>query len=87
MGEIAEAMLDGQMCQGCGEWLDDALGYPGYCAGCAGDFFVDTRPPGQRPQKKDTPCPICEKRLRGKIGLRHHMRDKHGIDHVKGFVG
>lgn len=37
MGEIADMMLDGTMCQGCGEWLndgEDGPGYPGYCAGC-----------------------------------------------------
>lgn len=37
MGEISEMMLDGTMCQGCGEWLnegEDGPGYPGYCSGC-----------------------------------------------------
>ena len=37
MGEIADMMLDGTICQGCGEWLcdgEDGPGYPGFCAGC-----------------------------------------------------
>lgn len=38
MGEIAEMMLSGEMCQGCGEFLDEELGYPGYCAGCSVEF-------------------------------------------------
>lgn len=41
MGEIAEMMLDGTMCAGCGEWLhdgEDGDGYPGYCSSCAGDY-------------------------------------------------
>lgn len=41
MGEIAEMMLDGTMCAGCGEWLndgEDGEGYPGYCEGCADDY-------------------------------------------------
>ena len=48
MGEIADMMLDGTMCQWCGEWLhggEDGPGYPGLCASCArrggagGDFW------------------------------------------------
>lgn len=37
MGEIAEMMLDGTMCAGCGEWLnggEDGDGYPEYCGSC-----------------------------------------------------
>ncbi len=35
MGEIAESMLDGTLCQGCGEFLGEAgPGYPRYCASC-----------------------------------------------------
>jgi hypothetical protein len=40
MGEIADMMLDGTMCQGCGEWLhdgDDGPGFPGYCSACEPD--------------------------------------------------
>jgi len=42
MGEIADSMLGGEMCEGCGAWLccracADA-GVPAYCSkGCAGD--------------------------------------------------
>jgi len=34
MGEIADMVLDGTMCQGCGEFIYDGAdgpGYPGYC--------------------------------------------------------
>lgn len=35
MGEIAEGILDGDYCEGCGESMDDAgEGYPRRCAGC-----------------------------------------------------
>lgn len=34
MGEIADSMIDGEMCQSCGEWLGDATGYPRYCSSC-----------------------------------------------------
>lgn len=33
MGEIAEAMLDGTLCEGCGVYIgDDGDGIPGYCS-------------------------------------------------------
>jgi len=36
MGEIAEMMLDGTMCQQCGVYLDDdGDGIPAYCSSCA----------------------------------------------------
>jgi hypothetical protein len=45
MGEIADAMLEGVLCQECGVFIDDskhpgyvgASGYPRYCYGCGGD--------------------------------------------------
>jgi len=39
MGEIAEMMLDGTLCQCCGEYLGDSSvgGIPEYCASCAKD--------------------------------------------------
>jgi hypothetical protein len=42
MGEIAEMMLDGLMCERCGEWIGDhdgsegdGPGFPQLCPGCA----------------------------------------------------
>ena len=38
MGEIAEMMLDGTLCERCGVFLDgDSPGYPRYCEDCAKD--------------------------------------------------
>ncbi len=34
MGEIAEMMLEGTLCQQCGEFMGDACGYPRTCQGC-----------------------------------------------------
>ncbi len=37
MGEIADMMLDGTMCEQCGVWVDDGKdgpGYPQLCAEC-----------------------------------------------------
>lgn len=32
MGEYAEMMLDGTLCECCGEFLGDSDGIPGYCS-------------------------------------------------------
>ena len=39
MGEIADMMLDGTLCEGCGEYIDDeGYGVPRYCSDeCAKD--------------------------------------------------
>lgn len=34
MGEIADAMINGEMCEWCGEWLGGDAGFPRLCAGC-----------------------------------------------------
>lgn len=34
MGEYAEMSLDGEFCEGCGEYIGDGNGYPQRCAGC-----------------------------------------------------
>jgi predicted Zn-ribbon and HTH transcriptional regulator len=35
MGEVAEMMLDGTLCQYCGAYLDDSIGYfPQSCPDC-----------------------------------------------------
>jgi hypothetical protein len=47
MGEIAEMMLEGRMCQGCGELLsDDAPGHPRTCAACSAEQLEDVPPHG-----------------------------------------
>ena len=34
MGDIADMVLDGMMCEGCGDFLGDGVGYPQYCPAC-----------------------------------------------------
>ncbi|XKI14204.1 YhfH family protein [Sporosarcina sp. ANT_H38] len=34
MGEYAEMTLEGEFCEGCGEYIGDGNGYPQRCAGC-----------------------------------------------------
>ena len=85
MGEIADMMLDGTMCQGCGVWLHDGAdgpGYPGYCRSCARDMRENEPSQSKRsdagPSMFKTNCPTCGKRVK-KVGLAHHQRDVHGV--------
>ncbi|KKL62948.1 hypothetical protein LCGC14_2180040 [marine sediment metagenome] len=41
MGDIADQMLEGSMCQWCGEFIDDETGWPTVCAGCQLEHNVD----------------------------------------------
>jgi hypothetical protein len=41
MGEIADMMLDGTLCQCCGDFLGRNLGYPATCASCGKDELID----------------------------------------------
>lgn len=50
MGEIAEMMLDGDMCQYCGVWVGGGDGYPQSCAGCADDDQPDYIDPRIKPK-------------------------------------
>jgi hypothetical protein len=36
MGDIADMMLDGILCEGCGEYIGAPTGYPMRCSGCGG---------------------------------------------------
>lgn len=69
MGEIADMMLDGTLCEGCGVYLGDECGYPRYCSGC--------RPPRKKAAAK-VECPTCKRKVKA-VGLIDHMRDAHGV--------
>lgn len=34
MGEIAEGMINGDLCEGCGVWMGEGDGYPRKCEEC-----------------------------------------------------
>lgn len=87
MGEIADMMLDGTMCQGCGVWLHDGAdgpGYPGYCHSCARDantVEAKTRRANAPPTAK-VACPTCGRKVKS-AGLKDHQRDAHGASPPK----
>lgn len=70
MGEIAEMMLDGTLCEGCGVYMGADTGFPVRCAQCQND--------GQVPRKgMKAECPVCKRKVKA-VGLDDHMRDAHG---------
>lgn len=92
MGEIAETMLDGTMCQSCGEYLGTDNGYPTSCAGCRAEEKREARipranrygnanskvaKPGDPIRQGDTmACPFCVRRVKV-TGFGDHMLDQH----------
>lgn len=81
MGEIAEMMLDGTLCEGCGVYLEgDGEGIPRYCSDeCARDRGALPAHPNQiyKASAKKVSCPTCKRRVKP-AGLKDHMRDAHG---------
>ena len=77
MSEIAEMMLDGTLCECCGEYIGGGyLGFPQYCSRqCAMARGVVLSTAVQPPITK-TKCPECGKNVKF-AGLRDHMRDVH----------
>ena len=78
-GDVAEAMLDGTLCEICGEFLGEPTGYPVRCTDCKNkperlptyrSFFEHQNP------KAMILCPVCHKRVK-EMGLGHHVKDAH----------
>jgi hypothetical protein len=73
MGEYADLMLEGCLCQSCGELLGEGDGFPEYCSACQSEMGVDRA--GQlKPIKIQ--CPYCKKKVKD-AGLAMHIRDVH----------
>ncbi len=71
MGEIADMMIEGAMCQGCVEYIVDDTGYPRWCSSCEPDDTEDWNP---KPRKVE--CPACGKHV-SEQGLCQHVAAKH----------
>lgn len=73
MGEIADMMVNGLMCQECGAWMEDheEPGYPRTCRSCEADVSSEL----QKLQARVN-CPHCSKRVAA-IGLQQHIDAKH----------
>jgi Zn finger protein HypA/HybF involved in hydrogenase expression len=80
MGDVADMMIDGTLCEGCGVFMEgEALGVPRRCVDCKID---DTRPAGQSRTDKVS-CPTCGKRVKA-TGLKDHERAVHASSQGQG---
>lgn len=73
MGKVAEMMLDGTLCQVCGDFMGDDCGYPRTCAACQ---YEDKVAHSLAHPAEKVPCPKCGKRVKA-VGLADHVRDVH----------
>ena len=87
MGEVAEMMLTGVLCEGCGGYLEGkAEGYPRYCCTqCAKDRDADlsqvvtrTKDLKLSEKKPKRQCGICKAWIK-EVGMKDHVRDKHEV--------
>lgn len=74
MGEIADMMLDGMLCEGCGVYMHgEPPGHTRKCADCIRSYREESV--HLKLQQKEK-CQHCNKMIR-KIGMRDHIRDVH----------
>lgn len=81
-GEIAEMMLNGDMCQVCGEWIDggDGPGFPLTCDGCGVAWIERPELPHQSarsPKTKKWGCSACNQQFSSREASTDHIFDKH----------
>lgn len=82
MGEVAEMMMDGTLCQTCGVFVGEPDGYPRECNHCERESAKDRKAARQKAHEanqlaiRKVVCPVCGKRVKSR-GLKDHTRDAH----------
>lgn len=73
MGDIADQVIEGLICQLCLCPTDDNPGIdsPYTCGECADDFYVP-----HKTKAVKVKCPCCKKKVK-EVGLNDHIRDVH----------
>ena len=75
MGEIADAMLDGDLCEGCGVYLKgESFGVPRRCSACR--RFDRQLAEKLTDLKVKVACPMCGRKVKP-LGLADHTRTVH----------
>lgn len=75
MGEIADMMLDGTLCEGCGVFIGTGAGYPVRCEDCGGDGCEGFADQKQRSQDKRASNRENSARLLHQAGVRFDMKN------------
>jgi len=71
MGEIADMMLEGTLCAGCGVYIGEGdMGIPQYCSN-------DCEPDGYSNKPEKIKCDVCNKKCGGEQGLKAHKLAVH----------
>ncbi len=52
MGDIADLIIEGTLCECCGEWIGDAVGYPRKCPYCISEEINENKKKSKKKQKK-----------------------------------
>lgn len=75
MGEIAEMMLDGTLCEGCGVYMPgEAQGIPRRCRDCRREAPAD--PNVSRPKQTKALCCVCGRSV-SRVGMADHIKALH----------
>jgi tRNA(Ile2) C34 agmatinyltransferase TiaS len=84
MGDIADMMLDGDLCEGCGVYMGSAgQGFSRRCASCSREHKAANkvanvaRNQAEHAAAQKIPCPVCGKRIKT-VGMADHVKDAHG---------
>ena len=93
MGEVADMMLDGTLCEGCGVYLGSDWG-PAYCTDCSKErahvrMSVSSADPLRGVAKPSVPrvaCPICQKSVKV-TGIGDHWRQVHEVSRADAGEG
>jgi hypothetical protein len=82
MGDVADAMLDGDLCEQCGVYMEGGAGYPQTCSACR-RANREQSALTIRPMAAKVACPTCGKKVKA-AGLADHQRDAHSAPKTKG---
>lgn len=82
MGDVADMMIDGTLCQSCGVYIGSDNGYPTYCRGCQREHDAAEKAARKlaniekNARQEKAKCPDCGKRVKI-VGMEQHRLDAH----------
>ncbi len=76
MGELADLILEGALCQQCGHDFMESSGYPRLCSSCSKPARPATKKPAP-PATKKHGCVLCPRKFSSTTALADHTRAAH----------